>query len=108
MRIIEHIKSNRTIYIINAIALLALILLIGAYNAGQTDAKYNHNSDKVSTLDKQYINLERCKAVLEATHDFSPKWCEGIQEDDSRLIRTYETNKLNRSKGIYPYYLPND
>ena len=33
--------------------------------------------------------LERCKLVLETTHDFAPKYCGNITEDDSRLDATY-------------------
>lgn len=35
--------------------------------------------------------LERCKLVLETTHDFTPKHCGNLTEDDPRLDATYRT-----------------
>ncbi len=44
-------------------------------------------SDEPSDL----TTLERCKLVLETTHDFTPKHCGNLTEDDPRLDATYRT-----------------
>jgi hypothetical protein len=44
-------------------------------------------SDEPSDL----TTLEQCILVLETTHDFAPKHCGNITEDDSRLDATYRT-----------------
>ena len=44
-------------------------------------------SDESSDL----TTLEQCILVLKTTHDFAPKHCGNITEDDSRLDSTYRT-----------------
>lgn len=99
MDILGHIKTNRTAYKWAILSLVALILMVGSYNAGHRDARANLNTTSVETetpSDTQARTLDTCQFVIILTGDFAPKHCLGIQEDDERLILAYETIKADK------------
>ena len=96
----EHIKTNRTWYLLALINLGGLVLMVGSYNAGHRDARANLNTSATSAdptpSELAGQELAECRLVLELTGDFNPSYCAGIQEDDERLILTYETIRTNK------------
>lgn len=86
--------TNRTAYVI-AFAIIAtvLIILVSSYNKapnGIDGLTGKRASADDTPIDVEARRLDSCRLVLLVTHDFNARYCEGIQEDDTRLNGTYD------------------